>query len=279
MANAPSLVGARVPRVPIAGAEPPPSEEMLMDARTEPDVAAELLAAWRKRSLLEAPSRSVGDFSAADALAVAERLRELRIAGGDRPAGYKVGFTNPAVRAQFAADGMLAATVYDATLAREPKIEAGRLLGPRIEPEVVLGMAREGVGWAAFGFEIEQSHVANWNFGWVDAIADFGLHAALVIGEKRPFAPEDGERLAAMRVRLLRDGELVERGRGSDVEGGPLGSLAWLREHLAPLGRDVREGEVVSTGSLTRVPAIAAGERWTIAAEGGELEPLTIEIV
>jgi 2-keto-4-pentenoate hydratase len=251
-----------------------------MDARTQPEtIAMELFHAWREHSLTEAPSRSMAGFSASDALAVAERLRELRIAGGDRPAGYKVGFTNPAVRAQFAADGMLAATIYDATLAREPKIDAGRLLGPRIEPEVVLGIAARGVAWAAFGFEIVQSHVAQWNFGWVDAIADFGLHAALVIGAKHRFAAGDGEKLAAMRVRLLRDGELVERGRGSDVEGGPLGSLSWLRQHLAGLGRDVREGEVVSTGSLTRVPAIAPGERWTIEAEGGELEPLTIEVV
>ncbi|MGP6159274.1 MAG: 2-keto-4-pentenoate hydratase [Vulcanimicrobiaceae bacterium] len=251
-----------------------------MNAPTQPEtIAAELLRAWRERSLLEAPSRSVPGFSAAHALAVAERLRELRIACGDRPAGYKVGFTNPAVRAQFSADGMLAATVYESTLAPEPKIEAGRLLGPRIEPEVVLGVQAGGVAWAAFGFEIVQSHVPEWNFGWVDAIADFGLHAALVIGAKRPFAPDDGARLEGMRVQLLRDGELVERGRGSDVEGGPLGSLSWLREHLAGLGRDLREGELVSTGSLTRVPAIAPGERWTIEAEGGELQPLTIEIV
>ncbi|MGB8203519.1 MAG: hypothetical protein WCE83_02485, partial [Candidatus Baltobacteraceae bacterium] len=172
-----------------------------MSARTEPEaVAAELFRAWRDGSLLEAPSRSVAGFSTADALAVAERLRELRIAGGDRPAGYKVGFTNPAVRAQFAADGMLAATVYEATLAREPRIASGGLLGPRIEPEVVLGLEAEGVAWAAFGFEIVQSHVPRWNFAWVDAIADFGLHAALAIGARRPFAPGDGERLAAMRV-------------------------------------------------------------------------------
>jgi 2-oxo-3-hexenedioate decarboxylase len=250
-----------------------------MNARTEPaTVAVELLRALRDGSLLEAPSRRAAGFSAAEALAVAERLRELRIADGDRPAGYKVGFTNPAVRAQFAAEGKLAATVYEATLLPEPKIEAGRLLGPRIEPEVVLGIGENGaVAWAAFGFEIVQSHVQDWKFAWVDAIADFGLHAALVIGSKQPFVPGDGERLAAMRVRLLRDGELVERGHGSDVEGGPLGSLEWLRAHLAGFGRDLRAGEVVSTGSLTRVPPIAAGERWTIEAEDGELQPLTVE--
>lgn len=242
-------------------------------------LAAQLLRAWREGSLLEAPSRAVAGFSQAHAVAVAERLRELRIAAGERPAGYKVGFTNPAVRAQFGAQGMLAATVYDATLLRERRIEAGRLLGPRIEPEVVLGIAGGEVAWAAFGFEIVQSHVAGWNFAWLDAIADFGLHAALVVGAKRLFAANDGDRLAAMRVRLLRDGGVIERGCGADVEGGPLGSLAWLRRHLAAFGRDVADGEIVSTGSLTRVPAIACGERWTIEAAGGELEALTLEVV
>ena len=33
------------------------------------------------------------------------------------------------------------------------------------------------------------------------------------------------------------------------------------------------------TWSMTRVPAIAVGERWTIQAEGEELAALTIDVV
>lgn len=243
-------------------------------------LAHALVAAWRERTFLfDAPSRSTADFSEADALAVAERVRALRIADGAKPVGYKVGFTNPVVRAQFDAAAPLQASVYDETLCAWPRIAAGPLLGPRIEPEVVVGLNADGeIGWAALGFEIVQSHVRDWNFGYFDAIADFGLHAALIVGERRPVGAADAARLESMTVALRRNGEIVERGTGSDVDGGALGSVRWLREALRRAGRDLLPGEIVSTGSMTRVPPIAAGEHWTIETAGGELRALTIDI-
>jgi 2-oxo-3-hexenedioate decarboxylase len=132
--------------------------------------------------------------------------------------------------------------------------------------------------WAALGFEIVQSHVAGWEFGYLDAIADFGLHAALIVGERQPAGSAELGRLGAMNVRLLRDGELVERGAACDVDGGAAGSVSWLRSDLRRAGRDLLPGDIVSTGSMTRVPAIFPGERWTIEALGGELPPLTITV-
>lgn len=242
-------------------------------------IASALVAAWRERTFVAAPSRTIANFSKADALAIAERVRALRIAAGATPVGYKVGFTNGAVRAQFDAAGPLAAPVYDETLTATARIDAGVLLGPRIEPEVVIGLGADGeIAWAALGFEIVQSHVAGWNFGYLDAIADFGLHAALIVGERRPLDSTDAVWLTPMQVQLLRNGDVVERGAGSDVDGGALGSLAWLGSDLRRVNRALLPGEIVSTGSMTRVPAIASGERWTIAALGGELPALTISV-
>jgi 2-oxo-3-hexenedioate decarboxylase len=242
-------------------------------------VAAALFDAYTNRKLIEAPTRALGSFSKADALEIAERVRALRIAAGAKPVGYKVGFTNGAVRTQFDAAGPLAATVYDGTLAADARIDAKLLLGPRIEPEVVVGLGANGtIAWAALGFEIVQSHVADWNFGYLDAIADFGLHAALVIGEKRPIDDGGAAALASMRVQLRCDGEVVERGAGSDVDGGALGSVCWLRDDLRRVGRELEAGEIVSTGSMTRVPKITSGQRWTIEALDGELAPLTIDV-
>jgi 2-keto-4-pentenoate hydratase len=81
-----------------------------------------------------------------------------------------------------------------------------------------------------------------------------------------------------MPVRLLRNGEVVERGAGSDVDGGASGSLRWLRDDLRRAGRDLLPGDIVTTGSMTRVPPIASGERWTIEALGAELPALTLEV-
>ncbi len=107
---------------------------------------------------------------------------------------------------------------------------------------------------------------------------DFGLHAALVVGERRPLGVHGLAGLAAMRVTLRRNDDVVETGAASDVDGGPLGSLAFLRTDLARVNRSLLPGEIVSTGSMTRVPAIASGERWTVEAQNAELPPLTIDV-
>ncbi len=243
-----------------------------------PDVAALLVSAYRQRITVEAPSRALPGLSQAQALEVAEGVRSLRIAAGDAPVGYKIGFTNDAVRRQFNAHGRLAATVYASTLQQVPRVDARVLLGPRIEPEVVVGIADDGaITWAALGFEIVQSHVANWDFTFLDAIADFGLHAALVVGERVPWTSGRAE-FGDVAVRLLRNGELVEVGASSDVDGGPAGSVAWLRDDLARVGRTLLPGELVSTGSMTRVPAIASGETWTIETLDATLPALTIAV-
>ena len=117
----------KLPEHPGANAAP---ESTSLDA-----VATALIDAYRGRSFVEAPSRIVRDFAKEDALEIAETVRRLRIAQGDTPVGYKVGFTNGAVRAQFGAEAQLAAPVYRETLSSEPRIDAGSLMGPRIEPE------------------------------------------------------------------------------------------------------------------------------------------------
>ncbi len=256
-----------------AGIRPAP-ESISLDA-----FANALVDAYRRRSLIGAPSRTLPHFGKDDALEIAEIVRGLRIAQGDTPVGYKVGFTNGAVRAQFGAEAPLAAPVYRETLSSSHRIDAGSLLGPRIEPEIVIGIGPAGEpAWAALGFEIVQSHVADWNFGYLDAIADFGLHAALIVGQPRPMTTSDVERLVNMRVRLLRNGVVAEHGAARDVDGGPLGSLTWLRSELRRLQRELQTGDVVSTGSMTRVPAIEPDERWTVEATEDELPALTIDI-
>lgn len=238
------------------------------------------MTAYRDGAFIEAPSRSQPAFSKDTACELAELVRSARIAGGDVPIGYKVGFTNGAVRAQFAAPAPMAAPMYRGTLGSANRIDASTLLGPRIEPEIVVGIGDDGEpAWAALGFEIVQSHVADWNFSYLDAIADFGLHAALIIGERRPLGVHGLAGLAAMRVTLRRNDDTVETGGASDVDGGPLGSIAFLRTDLARVNRTLLPGEIISTGSMTRVPPIASGERWTIEAENAELPLLTIDVI
>ncbi|MBT8368154.1 MAG: hypothetical protein KJP23_25965 [Deltaproteobacteria bacterium] len=83
----------------------------------------------------------------------------------------------------------------------------------------------------AHGIEIVQSHFPGWKFHAVDTIADSALHATLLVGEPQyvnrlgPRVTSDLERFA---ITLLCDGNVCERGRGSNALGSPLVAVAHL---------------------------------------------------
>ena len=100
-----------------------------------------------------------------------------------------------------------------------------------------------------------------------DAVADAGLHAILVVGERVEINAADASALADVEVELWRDQTLVSRGRGSNALGGPVQAIAWL---LRLPGVDgLPAGDIVTTGTLTAAHPLAPRERWRLAATGG----------
>jgi 2-oxo-3-hexenedioate decarboxylase len=99
-----------------------------------------------------------------------------------------------------------------------------------------------------------------------DAIADAGLHALLVVGDRVELAATDAKALGQVEVELRRGSVAVARGRGSDALGGPVEAVTWL---LRVPGVDgLRPGVIVTTGTLTAAFAIASGESWQLTTTG-----------
>ena len=140
-------------------------------------------------------------------------------------------------------------TPPSATSRRWPRASTSRgLPEPRIEPEIVLGLARAPVAgmseaallgcvdWVAHGFEIVQSVYPGWKFSGAESAAAFGLHGALIIGPRHAIGADRagwGARLEAFTITLSRDGVAVAEGAGQDVLGGPLRALRFLVEEIA----------------------------------------------
>jgi 2-oxo-3-hexenedioate decarboxylase len=261
-------------------------------------IAAEAIAALDTGRQIATFSQRHPAFGLAEAYAVAAAIRQIRESRGARPVGRKIGFTN---RAMWAAHGVHAPIwgyVYERTVHALADIgesfPLALLCEPRIEPEIVLGLAappRPGmdedallacVGWVAHGFEIVQSIFPGWRFTAADTVAAFGLHGALLIGPRHPVA--DGadwrRRLADFAISLKHDGNIVERGHGSNVLGGPLPALRHLVELLAsdPVNPPLAEGEMVTTGTLTMARPVAPGETWTTELSGIALDPLRVRL-
>ncbi|HZV92333.1 MAG TPA: hypothetical protein VFF72_03895, partial [Caldimonas sp.] len=60
-------------------------------------LAESLLAARDGGRLIALPSEGESAFGLADAYAVADEIRRLRIARGEKSVGYKIGFTNRSI--------------------------------------------------------------------------------------------------------------------------------------------------------------------------------------
>ena len=226
------------------------------------------------------------------------QVRQLREARGERPVGYKVGFTNRGIWPLYNVFAPIWGTVWDSTLTvcdGRGELSLARTCQPRLEPEVVFGLRAEpapdcglqqlfdAVEWVAPGFEIVQSHLPDWKFTAADTVADSGLHARLLIGRKVAVrdAAADGagldRKLAAAGVTLTHDGEAIEQGRGANVLDGPLQALLhFVRElRVCPGAPNLRAGDVVTTGTWTNAYAVAPGETWT-ARFDAPLSPLEV---
>ncbi|MCB4801661.1 2-oxo-3-hexenedioate decarboxylase [Methylobacterium brachiatum] len=253
--------------------------------------ARTILAAHEHRRQIAPLTGWDSGLDLAAAYRVAEEVRRLRAGRGEKPVGRKIGFTNTTLWETYGVHAPIWGHVYDTTLhdhaALTGPVPLAALVEPRIEPEIVFGLARVPepgmddaaltgcLAWVAQGFEIVQSLFPGWRFAAPDTVAAFGLHGLLVLGERVRIDPDaahswsDG--LAGFSVELLRDGVVADRGSAGNVLGG--GPLAALRHLVDVLAKDLGSpplaaGEVVTTGTLTDALPVAPGQVWTARLSG-----------
>lgn len=227
----------------------------------------------------------VGDDLAA-AYQSALAVRALRQARGERPCGYKIGFTNRTIWPRYNVHAPIWGTVYDGGLRHcdgEGALDLAQTCQPRIEPEIAFGFAVpppadasleqlfDSLDWLAPSFEIVQAHVPDWKFASAaEPVADGGLHARLLLGRRQPVRAlaANGVALHALlagaELQLLRDGVVVDQGRGADVLDSPLQALLHFVRELArcPGAPRLAAGDVVTTGTWTDAWPVEPGQHW-----------------
>jgi 2-oxo-3-hexenedioate decarboxylase len=269
-------------------------------ATTTPRIAAHaeaLLSALADARLVATPSSLDADLTLADAYAVADEIRRLRIARGETPLGYKIGFTNRGIWDRYGVHEPIWAPVWDSTLESlddrgEAVVSLAPFVQPRLEPEVMFGFAaapRAGmteaelaacIEWVAHGCEIVHTHFDAWRFRAADTVVDFGLHGRLFVGRRVPIGlfSNPGLELAALRVTLSCDSRDVEEGRADIVLGGPLTALRlWVDAMAAqPQQWPVRAGDIVSTGTITDAAPMLPGQHWQTRVDDDRLPGIAL---
>ena len=230
---------------------------------------------------------------------ISQAIIQLRQEQGERLVGRKMGFTNRKVWENYGISAPFWAPLFDSTV-RYAQNNQGRqclegAVQPRIEPEIILKLGRtpdpdativsiaDCIEWVAAGFEIICCPFADWQFSAAEAVAAFGLHGTLIIGE--PVMLSEGSRrnlaavLANTSVSLscatAEQTALRAAGFGSTVLDSPVHALLELHQLLQedPDWPPLQAGEIIATGTLTAALPIAAGETWTTAFAGGLILP------
>jgi 2-keto-4-pentenoate hydratase len=264
-------------------------------------LAREVLSAREAGTMVPTPLSSRPGFDLDKAYQVEATLKRWHEASGHKTMGLKVGYANRAMWRVLKLETLVWAHMYDDTVhqaqGNSATLSLSHTRSLKIEPEIVFGLkepitsetvdansALEATDWLAAGFEIIDCPFPEWRFQPGDFVASYGLHAALVIGERVQVDPQRipkfVEELSQFKVRMLKDGELVEEGSGRNSLRSPAQCLAELARAVVRRfpSEPLKTGDIVSSGTLTAGHAIEKGERWACEIAGLPLPALSFQL-
>jgi 2-keto-4-pentenoate hydratase len=212
-------------------------------------------------------------------LANAYAIQDVAISlWGDEVAGWKIGMVPADLRDQIGVD-RIAGPIFARQIVRasgDETVDLAVLGGgfAAVEAEFVLKIGRdqdasqrawraaeaaEMIGAVHIGIELAGSPFAGINdHGPAVTVSDFGNNSGLVVGaEIQNWRAIDWTRAAAQ---TSIDAKQVGEGNAAMLLGGPLSALAFLLTHCAERGRPLRKGMLVSSGAVTGVHQIEAGQ-------------------
>lgn len=211
-------------------------------------------------------------------LAEAYAIQEAMVAMSGQPGvGYKIGASSRRAQEFLSVSEPFAGRVLADSLLEAPAdLAASDYSFCLAEPEFAFRLG-QGLPAGEGHYEIEQvaAAVADLHpaleivtsaFGqdWVDVggaalIADNGAHGALLLGP----CCSDWRHLDLVThaVALQVNGVEVGRGSGANALGNPLHALTWLANHLVDRGHALEAGELVTTGVVTDLAFLEAGDQ------------------
>lgn len=261
--------------------------------------AHQLLDARQKSELMPSLS-SRYPITVEDAYEIAERIGDIRTAEGETIIGRKFDYLNDVSpdshrKAQLPFWGWL----YDSSVHfmenSEGFFSLKEMVQPRIEAEVIFRLGKEPpekatigqladcIEWMAHGIEVTAYPFNDSSRNLIDAVAGFGMHGALLVGE--PKIVSEGSRKSLADVlecasMSLARGEVVQTaGFGSDSFSNPLHGLQTLQQLLSqqPRFSSLKAGDIIASGSWTKPVDVRPGDVWLSAISGLPLPGLIVE--
>jgi 2-keto-4-pentenoate hydratase len=213
------------------------------------------------------------DATVDDAYRIALAVVEARVRAGARVKGHKIGLTSRAMQRAVGIDEPDYGHLLDDMFVDEGAVVPHeRLFAPLAEAELAF-ILREplpgpGVNAAdvvrATDFVLACIEVVDSRFvregrgTLVDTIADNASSGLVVLGGS-PLRLTDLD-IRRVGVTVARNGVIEETGVASAVMGNPINAVAWLANKLSHFGVTLEAGQVILSGSFTRMVRFGPGD-------------------
>jgi len=211
-----------------------------------------------------------GDVAAA--YAIQQINTEYWVKAGRRVVGRKIGLTAKSVQKQLGVDQPdYGALFADSMMCDGEEVPLSKVMQPKVEAEVALVLDRDidqpgvtmtelisAVAYALPAIEIVGSRIRNWDIKITDTIADNASGGLFVLGNQPTRLEGIDMRLCGMVME--RRGDQISLGAGVACLGNPLNAALWLARTMVAGGAPLREGDVLMTGALGPMAAVAPGD-------------------
>jgi len=198
-------------------------------------------------------------------------------------AGKKIGLTSLVMQQMMKVNEPDYGHLLDSMYIKDGNIPMDTLLQPKMEGEIafILGKDLQGpdvtpkqvleaTDYVSAALEVVDSRVSDWKIKLPDTVADNASSGCFVISDKR--VPVSDVVLTDVEMIFYKNGEELNRGKGSAALGDPALCVAWLANKLWEYGVTLKKGEIVLSGALSAAVDAKRGD--VFRAEMSVLGPI-----
>jgi 2-keto-4-pentenoate hydratase len=204
----------------------------------------------------------------------------LKIAGGARAIGYKIGLTSPTIQKQLGIDQPDFGVLWnDTEINNGGSISMSELMQPKAEAEIAFVLKKDltsnhlssidimsAIDYALPSIEIVGSRIKGWDIKITDTIADNASASHWVVGHT-PVKLSDFDVLNCKMI-MKNKRKVVSKGIGSNCLGSPINATLWLAQKMVELGTPMKAGDLILTGAVGPMVAAKKGDKFSASIEG-----------
>jgi 2-keto-4-pentenoate hydratase len=233
------------------------------------DLEAAMMAA-RYANLQPAPN-APSDLSMEDAVCGREKFTRFLGQNYGKVVGYKAGLTNPAVQKRFGYPNPVRGTLFEKMMLQDgAEVPAKFGARPLFESDLVVEVKDAGINQATTPLEVlrhisriypfielpdlvveDPAKITGPSLVYSNVGARLGVLGQPITVKA---SPELVEALKNMTVRLVdQDGKELDSSKGSAILEQPLNAVLWLIKDLEASGISLKQGDLLSLGSFSRL--------------------------